>query len=345
MEIKPIHSKADHKAALAEIQRLWDAAPGTPEFEKLEVLATLVHAYERAHTPILPVTSGVVGSHYQRRHRYPGTRPLARRRNSAMPPEYGYLLAEGGNSAMDLLLPGEADGGLSAIGWYLDVERCQSRRRSPSRTINQSSLPHNPERPWAGTWTPLMLVKMVPKGTGGDTPVQEQLGVRGPDTPTSRSVACRVRDIGATCDMILQAAGWAAGEAKRRSRIGNGRLSELVLVDGGRVKKGTTALLPTARLLDGGVHRETFASRRGPIRRRRLNRPGAHDTPHAERLRPRAGGRPGIAWRKMRGARPTSRSCPRRMHPSQWQIDLRWASRVVGRIRARGRAQASSGLA
>jgi HTH-type transcriptional regulator / antitoxin HigA len=54
MEIRPIHSKADHKAALAEIQRLWDAAPGTPEFEKLEVLATLVDAYERAHTPILP---------------------------------------------------------------------------------------------------------------------------------------------------------------------------------------------------------------------------------------------------------------------------------------------------
>ena len=54
MDIKPIHTKADHKAALAEIERLWDAAPGTPEFEKLDVLATLVDAYERAHTPILP---------------------------------------------------------------------------------------------------------------------------------------------------------------------------------------------------------------------------------------------------------------------------------------------------
>ncbi len=54
MKLKPIHSKTDHKAALAEIKRLWDAAPGTPEFEKLEVLATLVDAYERANTPILP---------------------------------------------------------------------------------------------------------------------------------------------------------------------------------------------------------------------------------------------------------------------------------------------------
>ena len=54
MEIKPIHTEADHKAALAEIERLWDAEPGTPEFERFEVLATLVDAYERAQTPILP---------------------------------------------------------------------------------------------------------------------------------------------------------------------------------------------------------------------------------------------------------------------------------------------------
>ena len=54
MDIKPIHTEADHKAALAEIERLWDAAPGTPEYDKLDVLATLVDAYERTHTPILP---------------------------------------------------------------------------------------------------------------------------------------------------------------------------------------------------------------------------------------------------------------------------------------------------
>jgi HTH-type transcriptional regulator/antitoxin HigA len=54
MDIKPIHTEANHKAALAEIERLWDAAPGTPDFEKFEVLATLVDAYERQHTPILP---------------------------------------------------------------------------------------------------------------------------------------------------------------------------------------------------------------------------------------------------------------------------------------------------
>lgn len=52
--IRPIHTAADHKAALAEIERLWNAEPDTPEFERLEVLATLVDAYERKHTPILP---------------------------------------------------------------------------------------------------------------------------------------------------------------------------------------------------------------------------------------------------------------------------------------------------
>ena len=54
MDIKPILTEADHKAALAEIERLWDALPGTPEFDKFQVLGTLVDAYEREHFPILP---------------------------------------------------------------------------------------------------------------------------------------------------------------------------------------------------------------------------------------------------------------------------------------------------
>ena len=37
-----------------EIERLWDAAPGSPEFDKLDILGTLVDAYERTHIPILP---------------------------------------------------------------------------------------------------------------------------------------------------------------------------------------------------------------------------------------------------------------------------------------------------
>jgi hypothetical protein len=49
MEIKPIRTKADHRAALAEIETLMNAKAGTPEGERLDALATLVEAYERKH--------------------------------------------------------------------------------------------------------------------------------------------------------------------------------------------------------------------------------------------------------------------------------------------------------
>lgn len=54
MEIKPIRTEADHVAVLAQIERLWDAPDGTPEADRLEVLATLVDAYEAKHHPIDP---------------------------------------------------------------------------------------------------------------------------------------------------------------------------------------------------------------------------------------------------------------------------------------------------
>lgn len=52
MVIKPIKTEAEHGAALREIERLWGAAEGTREGDQLEVLATLVEAYERAHFSI-----------------------------------------------------------------------------------------------------------------------------------------------------------------------------------------------------------------------------------------------------------------------------------------------------
>lgn len=52
MEIKPIRTKADYRAALKEIETLMDAEAGTPEGERLDVLATLVEAYERKHFPM-----------------------------------------------------------------------------------------------------------------------------------------------------------------------------------------------------------------------------------------------------------------------------------------------------
>ncbi len=53
-EVKPIRSEADYEAALAEVERLWGTRSGTPEGDRLDVLATLIDAYESAHHPIDP---------------------------------------------------------------------------------------------------------------------------------------------------------------------------------------------------------------------------------------------------------------------------------------------------
>ena len=53
-EIKPIRTKRDHEAALAEVERLWGSKLGTSEGDRLDVLATLIEAYEAAHHPMDP---------------------------------------------------------------------------------------------------------------------------------------------------------------------------------------------------------------------------------------------------------------------------------------------------
>ena len=52
MDIRPIKTEADYQAALEEIERLFDAAPDTPQGDRLEVLTTLVEAYEDKHYAI-----------------------------------------------------------------------------------------------------------------------------------------------------------------------------------------------------------------------------------------------------------------------------------------------------
>ena len=52
MSIRPIRNDRDHRAALAEIERLWGAPIGTPEGDKLDVLVTLVETYEERRWPI-----------------------------------------------------------------------------------------------------------------------------------------------------------------------------------------------------------------------------------------------------------------------------------------------------
>jgi HTH-type transcriptional regulator / antitoxin HigA len=52
MELRPIRTEADYHAALKEIEQLFDAAPNTPEFDRLDILSTLVEAYEKITYPI-----------------------------------------------------------------------------------------------------------------------------------------------------------------------------------------------------------------------------------------------------------------------------------------------------
>ncbi len=52
MQIRPIRSEADHEAAVARIAELISARPDTAEGEELDVLATLVDAYEAKHDSV-----------------------------------------------------------------------------------------------------------------------------------------------------------------------------------------------------------------------------------------------------------------------------------------------------
>ncbi len=52
MEIRPIRTKADYRKALKEAGHLWRAEPGTPAGDRVEVLTTLIEAYEAKHHPI-----------------------------------------------------------------------------------------------------------------------------------------------------------------------------------------------------------------------------------------------------------------------------------------------------
>jgi HTH-type transcriptional regulator/antitoxin HigA len=54
MRIHPLRTEADHAAAVARVEALWDSQPGTTEHDELEVLAVLISAYEDRRWPILP---------------------------------------------------------------------------------------------------------------------------------------------------------------------------------------------------------------------------------------------------------------------------------------------------
>jgi len=52
MELKPIRTKRDYQAALAEVERIWNSPAKSPEADTLDVLTMLIEAYEKWHYPI-----------------------------------------------------------------------------------------------------------------------------------------------------------------------------------------------------------------------------------------------------------------------------------------------------
>ena len=70
LEIRPIRNNADYERALKQLELVWDAKAGTADEDVLDVLATLIDAYEDKHFPIdtpdpvrgHPLSYGAAGS-------------------------------------------------------------------------------------------------------------------------------------------------------------------------------------------------------------------------------------------------------------------------------------------
>lgn len=140
MDIKPIRTDADYEAAVLEIEKLWEAPPGSPEADKLDILGTLVVAYQEKHHPIAlpdPVTAIRFRMEQQ-----------GLKRKDLEP----YL---GGRSHVSEVLSGERSLSLSMIrklnkglGIPLEVlvqEVPRVRRKPATRTVAQSSHVPVPE--------------------------------------------------------------------------------------------------------------------------------------------------------------------------------------------------------
>jgi HTH-type transcriptional regulator/antitoxin HigA len=51
MDVKPIRNERDYEQALLRVEKLWDSPEGSSQSEELDLLATLIDAYEREHYP------------------------------------------------------------------------------------------------------------------------------------------------------------------------------------------------------------------------------------------------------------------------------------------------------
>lgn len=64
MDIKPIRNEMDYQQAITELETLWGSEPGTPEGDRLDVLATLIEAYEEMTESITPPDPVEALQHY-----------------------------------------------------------------------------------------------------------------------------------------------------------------------------------------------------------------------------------------------------------------------------------------
>jgi HTH-type transcriptional regulator / antitoxin HigA len=53
-DVKPIRTSKDHERAMREVETLWGAKSGTPKGDRLDVLTTLIDAWEAIHYPMDP---------------------------------------------------------------------------------------------------------------------------------------------------------------------------------------------------------------------------------------------------------------------------------------------------
>jgi HTH-type transcriptional regulator / antitoxin HigA len=59
MDIKPIKNERDYEAALRRVDVLWDSPTGSAGSDEMDLLATLIEAYEREHYPVDIAEAGV----------------------------------------------------------------------------------------------------------------------------------------------------------------------------------------------------------------------------------------------------------------------------------------------
>ena len=100
MEIKPIRTEADYEAALKEIEKLMESQLGAPDGDRLEVLVTLVDAYEAEHFPIPEPDDPVTGD--KRTH-------SARRPRQGWGAQFSAMAEHGDDRLLDETVPPQWD--------------------------------------------------------------------------------------------------------------------------------------------------------------------------------------------------------------------------------------------